>query len=179
MIDGDPDATLVARCLEGDPTAFEPIVRRYQRVLYNVAFRMVGDREDARDIVQSAFVKAWEKLATFDPSYRFFSWMYRIVVNESLNVRTRRVPTSTLDPDLPALGDPEDSARSSERAACLQSALLRLSPDERNVLALRHFAELSYTEIAEALGLSDRTVKSRLHEARQRLGRMLEPVDFQ
>ena len=83
MIDGDADATLVARCLEGDASAFEPIVRRYQRVLYNVAFRMVGDREDARDIVQSAFVKAWEKLATFDPRHRFFSWMYRIVVNES------------------------------------------------------------------------------------------------
>lgn len=179
MIDGDPDATLVARCLEGDATAFEPIVERYQRVLYNVAFRMVGDREDARDIVQSAFVKAWEKLATFNPRYRFFSWIYRIVMNEALNARTRRVSTSALNPDLPATGGPEESARSSERAAGLQSALLRLSADDRNVLVLRHFAELSYAEIAEALGLSDRTVKSRLHEARQRLGRMLEPVDFQ
>jgi len=170
---------LVARCLEGDASSFEPIVRRYQRVLYNVAFRMVGNREDARDVVQGALVKAWENLATFDPRYRFFSWIYRIVVNESLNARSRRAPTSALDPDLPASGGPEESARSGERAACLQSALLRLSPDDRNVLVLRHFAELSYAEIAEALGLSDKTVKSRLHEARLRLGRMLEPRDFQ
>jgi RNA polymerase sigma-70 factor, ECF subfamily len=179
MIDGDPDATLVARCLDGDTGAFEPIVRRYERVLYNVAYRMVGSREDARDIVQSAFVKAWEKLATFDPRYRFFSWIYKIVVNESLNARTRRVPTRALDPDLPAPGGPFETARSGEREACLQSALLKLSPDDRNVLILRHFAELSYAEIAEALGLTDTTVKSRLHEARQRLGRMLEPRDFQ
>jgi RNA polymerase sigma-70 factor (ECF subfamily) len=179
MIDGDPDTTLVARCLDGDASAFEPIVKRYERVLYNVAYRMVGSREDARDIVQAAFVKAWEKLSTFDPKYRFFSWIYRIVVNESLNTRTRRVPTRALDPDLPAPGGPFETARSDERDACLQSALLRLSPDDRNVLILRHFAELSYTEIAEALGVSDKTVKSRLHEARQRLGRMLEPRDFQ
>lgn len=179
MIDGDPDTTLVARCLEGDKGAFEPIVRRYQRVLYNVALRMVGNREDARDIVQSTLVKAWEKLATFDPRFRFFSWIYRIVVNESLNARTRRVPTTPLDPDLPALGGPEQAAQSAERSECLQSALLRLSSDDRNVLILRHFAELSYVEIAEALGLSEKTVKSRLHEARLRLGRMLEPQDLQ
>jgi RNA polymerase sigma-70 factor (ECF subfamily) len=154
-------------------------VRRYERVLYNAAYRMVGSREDAQDIVQSAFVKAWEKLASFDPHYRFFSWIYRIVVNESLNSRTRRVPTRSLDPDLPAPGGPEQAAQLSEREACLQSALLRLSTDDRNVLILRHFADLSYAEIAEALGLSDKTVKSRLHEARQRLGRMLEPRDFQ
>jgi RNA polymerase sigma-70 factor, ECF subfamily len=179
MIDGDPDATLVARCLDGDTDAFEPIVRRYERVLYNAAYRMVGSREDARDVVQSAFVKAWEKLATFDPRYRFFSWIYKIVVNESINARTRRVPTRALDPDLPGPGGPEETARSGEREACLQSALLKLPPDDRNVLILRHFAELSYTEIAEALGLTDTTVKSRLYEARQRLGRMLEPRDFQ
>ena len=67
--------------------AFAPLVERYQRPLFTVAVRMVGDPEDARDITQSAFVKAFEKLSTFDPSYRFFSWLYRIAINECLNFR--------------------------------------------------------------------------------------------
>jgi len=94
MVDGDPDAQLVARCLRGEIEAFEPLVLRYQRALFNVAWRMLGDREEARDVVQGAFAKAWQGLASFDPRYRFFSWMYRIVVNESLNARGRRPPTA-------------------------------------------------------------------------------------
>lgn len=179
MVDGDPDAELVARCLRGDVEAFEPLVLRYQKALFNVAWRMLGDREDARDVVQGALVKAWEKLGTFDPRYRFFSWMYRIVVNESLNARERRRPTVPLVGDVPAAGGPEEALRGRERVDSLQSALLGLSADDRQVIALRHFAELSYAEIGEALGLTEKTVKSRLHEARQRLGRVLQPQDFQ
>lgn len=179
MIDEDPDAELVARCLRGETEAFEPLVERYQRPLFNLAWRMLGDREDARDVVQGAFVKAWEKLPGFDPRYRFFSWMYRIVVNESLNARERRRPTVPLAAGLRAAGGPEEALRGRERADSLQAALLSLSADDRQVIGLRHFAELSYAEIGEALGLAEKTVKSRLHEARQRLGRVLEPQDFQ
>ena len=127
MVDGDPDAELVARCLRGEVEAFEPLVLRYQRVLFNVAWRMLGDREDARDVVQGAFVKAWEKLASFDPRYRFFSWMYRIVVNESLNAREPAAAHSTRCwPDVAAPGGPGGGAarRASGRTA-LQAALLR------------------------------------------------------
>jgi len=178
MVDGDPDAQLVARCLGGDVEAFEPLVLRYQRPLFNVAWRMLGNREDARDVVQGAFVKAWEKLDTFDPRHRFFSWIYRIVVNESLNVRGRRPPLQPLESDVPALGGPEEELRSRERTDCVQSALLRLAGDDREVIVLRHFAELSYAEIGETLGLAEKTVKSRLHEARQRLGRLLQPEEL-
>ena len=173
MADGDPDAELVARCLGGEVEAFEPLVRRYQRALFNVAWRTLGDREEARDVVQGAFVKAWERLGTFDPRYRFFSWMYRIVLNESLNARGRRPPLQPLEVDPAAPGGPEEELRSRERADCVQSALLRLSDDDREVIVLRHFGELSYAEIGDALGLAERTVKSRLHEARRRLGRAL------
>jgi RNA polymerase sigma-70 factor, ECF subfamily len=179
MIDDGPDADLVARCLGGETEAFAPLVRRYQRVLFNVAWRMLGDREDARDVVQGAFVKAWEKLGTFDPRYRFFSWIYRIVVNESLNARGRRPLLQTLETDVPAPGGPEEELWSRERTDCLQAALRRLTGDDREVIVLRHFAELSYAEIGEALGVAEKTVKSRLHEARQRLGRMLQPGDLQ
>jgi RNA polymerase sigma-70 factor (ECF subfamily) len=179
MVDGDPDAELVTRCLRGEVEAFAPLVLRYQRVLFNLAWRMLGDREEARDVVQGAFVKAWEKLGTFDPRYRFFSWMYRIVVNESLNARGRRPPLQPLESDVAAPGGPEEELRYRERTDCVQAALLRLTEDDRQVIVLRHFAELSYAEIGETLGLAERTVKSRLHEARQRLGRALAPGDFQ
>jgi RNA polymerase sigma-70 factor (ECF subfamily) len=180
MFDGDPDTDLVARCLRGEVDAFEPLVRRYERVLYNVAWRMLGDREEARDVVQGAFVKAWEKLATFDPRHRFFSWIYRIVVNESLNARSRRPRLQTLEgSDVPGPGGPEDALRSRERNDFLQKALLRLAGDDREVIILRHFAELSYAEIGETLGLAQKTVKSRLHEARQRLGRVLQSEEIQ
>jgi RNA polymerase sigma-70 factor (ECF subfamily) len=178
MFDGDQDADLVARCLRGEVEAFEPLVLRYQRVLFNVAWRMLGDREEARDVVQGAFVKVWEKLGTFDPRYRFFSWIYRIVLNESLNARGRRAPFDPLVTDVPAPGGPEEALHSRERTDCLQAALQGLAEGDRQVIVLRHFAELSYSEIGDALGLAEKTVKSRLHEARQRLGRALRPGDY-
>jgi RNA polymerase sigma-70 factor (ECF subfamily) len=179
MIDGDPDEALVARCLRGEASAFEPLVLRYQRVLYNAAYRLLGDREDARDVAQGALVKAYEKLASFDPRYRFFSWIYRIVVNEALNTRERRRPSAPLAADLHGAGGAEEALASRERSDCVQAALLRLGAEDRELIVLRHFAELSYAEIGETLGVPEKTVKSRLHEARQRLGRMLEPEGLQ
>ena len=175
MVDGDPDAALVARCLAGEVDAFEPLVLRYQRVLFNVAVRMLGDREDARDVTQEAFLKAYQKLASFDPSYRFFSWMYRIVLNESLNARSRRRPGVPLDREPVDPGSPEDGAARPRAAGPRAGGPAGLATADREVLVLRHFAELSYADIGTALGIAEKTVKSRLHEARQRLGRVLEP----
>lgn len=174
MVDDAPDNALVACCLAGDVEAFAPLVRRYERVLYNVAVRMLGDREEARDVTQDAFLKAFQKLDTFDPSYRFFSWMYRIVVNESLNARGRRAPVAPLEVDLPTAARADDGLREREVRDRVQAGLARLARTDREVLVLRHFAELSYADIAVSLGIAEKTVKSRLHEARQRLGRALE-----
>jgi RNA polymerase sigma-70 factor (ECF subfamily) len=175
---GNPDETLVARCLGGETQAFEPLVLRYQRALYNAAYRLLGDHEDARDVAQGALVKAYEKLASFDPRYRFFSWIYRIVVNEALNTRERRRPNAPLE-DLPGSGGAFESLAARERSDCLQAALLRLGPGDRELIVLRHFAELSCAEIGATLGVPQKTVKSRLHEARQRLGRLLGPETLQ
>ena len=173
MVDAERDESLVARCLRGEIEAFEPLVSRYQRVLFNAAYRLLGDREEARDAAQSALVKAYEKLASFDPSYRFFSWIYRIVVNEALNTRERRRPSTPLPADVAGGSGVEEALAARERSDSVQAALLRLSAEDREVIVLRHFAEQSYAEIGETLGLPEKTVKSRLHEARRRLGRML------
>jgi RNA polymerase sigma-70 factor (ECF subfamily) len=170
----EDDAALVSRSLAGETAAFEVLVERYQKVLYTVAFRMLGNPDDARDATQAALVRAFERLSTFDRQFRFFSWLYRIVVNECLNVIRARRPQEELTPAFAAAaGTPFDAAASHERRAHVQAALLRLSPDYRAVVVLRHFGGLSYDEMAATLGVPAKTVKSRLHSARLRLGEML------
>jgi RNA polymerase sigma-70 factor (ECF subfamily) len=167
------DSALVRRALDGDAGAFETLVTRHQRALYTVACRMLGNRDEARDAIQGALVKAYEHLGSFDPRHRFFSWIYRIVVNECLNLLRARRPADDLSPALAARDTPFDVAANGERARQVQQALLRLTPDARAVIVMRHFGELSYEEIAAALNLPSKTVKSRLYAARQRLGELL------
>lgn len=167
------EAGLIQQALGGNPEAFGTLVTRYQHVMYTVALRMVGNAEDARDVTQDAFVKAYRQLATFDPRYRFFSWMYRIVINESFNVIRARRPQEPLDLEFAGNGNPFETALEIERHEHIEAALQRLSPEYRAVVVLRHFAGQSYSEIAEALGVPEKTVKSRLYSARQLLGEML------
>ena len=164
---------LIRQSLAGDTDAFGLLVRRYQNVMYTVALRMVGNGEDARDVTQDAFVKAYRQLATFDPNYKFFSWMYRIVVNESFNVIRARRPQEPIDSEVATKGNPFETALAGERHAHIEAALQRLTPDYRSVVVLRHFGGQSYSEIAEALSIPEKTVKSRLFTARQLLGEML------
>jgi RNA polymerase sigma-70 factor, ECF subfamily len=164
------DGAAVRRCLSGDPAAFETLVARYQHIMFNVALRMLGDYEDAQDAAQNTFVKAYEKLSTYDPDRRFFSWIYRILMNECLNLRRR--------PATERLGDAEDTVpdradadavEAAERRRDVRQAILSLSPAYREVIVLRHFAALSYEQMSEAIGVPTKTVKSRLHTARQQL----------
>jgi RNA polymerase sigma-70 factor (ECF subfamily) len=169
----EPDAEWVAQCLRGDTSAFELLVAKHHKVVFNVALRMVGDYEEARDVTQATFAKAWEKLATFDPSHRFFSWLYRIMINHSLDLIERRRRQVPLDRELPSSTRPDRDFEADERAEWVHKALARLPRASREVLVLRHFTELSYQEIAEALKVPEKTVKSRLFEARQKLGEIL------
>jgi RNA polymerase sigma-70 factor, ECF subfamily len=169
------DSEDVERCLRGDPEAFAPLVQRYERVLYNVAYRMVGSREDARDLAQTAFVKAYQRLDSYDPRFRFFSWLYRILVNEALNFLERRRTHEPFETSLAlaAPGGPHQDLEAAELEGRVQAALLQLNPDHRAVVVLRHFADLSYQEMSSTLGIPEKTVKSRLFSARQRLADLL------
>jgi RNA polymerase sigma-70 factor (ECF subfamily) len=176
-VDDDVDQALVERYRQGDREAFTQLMIRYQRPIYNAAFWIVKSADDARDIAQSVFLKVAEHLDDYDSQHRFFSWIYRIAVNEALNLLRRNGHEEPLDDevDLPGGGrDPESHARDAERTRYIERALLKVSPMDRTVIVLRHFSECSYQEIARILEVDEKTVKSRLFEARQRLRELLK-----
>lgn len=180
-MDSGDDQALVERCRRGDRAAFAALVVRYQRPIYNAAYWILRRPEDASDVAQTVFLKVAEQWDEYDPRYRFFSWIYRIAVNESLNVLRRNGREDALDDEVEVAGDgrddPESRAGEAERAGRLRRAMLAMTPRDRAVLILRHFGELSYAEIADALDVDDKTVKSRLFEARQRLRELLKDLE--
>ena len=173
MADENEERVWVARCLKGDASAFEPLVARYERALFAVALRLVANYEDARDVTQNAFIRAYEHLDSFDPDRRFFSWIYRIAVNEGLNLRRARRPQEALGLWIQVGGGQTEAVEAHETAARVEQALGQLSDEYREVVVLRYFAELSYEEISHAVGVPEKTVKSRLFSARQRLAGLL------
>jgi RNA polymerase sigma-70 factor (ECF subfamily) len=165
---------LIRRAQRGDARAFEGIVASYERVLFNLALRMVGDREDARDLTQVVLIKAYQGLPSFDPDRPFFSWVYRIMINESLNLLSRRRRSEEVDEQMPATGpSPEEEFERGRLVDRVQRALMKLSPEHREVIVLRHFLHLSHHEMSDALHIPEKTVKSRLFTARQRLALVL------
>ena len=165
----DEDRALVRQYLDGDRRAAGSLVDRYQKTVFNIALRMLGNVQDAEDVTQTVFGNAFDAMDSYDPKYRFFSWIYRMTVNESLNQLKRRKKMITLDErsDVPARGIPTDNAVEAEDL--VRTALKDLTPDDRAIVVLQHFRSLSYTEIAEVLGIPVITVKSRLFTARERM----------
>ena len=180
-MDNDPDIALVERCRNGDWTAFTELVVRYQRPIYNAALWMLRRPEDANDIAQIVFLRVAERLDEYDPRFKFFSWIYRIAVNESLNLLRRNGRVEALDDDIDLPGsedaDPERQASAAEVSRRIRAALMKMPPNDRLVVTLRHFSECSYEEIGQILEIDQKTVKSRLYEARQRLRQLLSDLN--
>ncbi len=174
LVDGTDDLALVNRCLAGERAAFEQLVIRYQKPVYNAALRLLRDPEEARDVAQSTFLKAFGHLADFDGKFKFYSWLYRIAVNESLSTLDRRKPYEEIDT---AYADEAPGAQErvegDQARRAIEEALMKINPDQRAVIVLRHFMHLSYGEIAQTLELPEKTVKSRLYSARQALRELL------
>jgi RNA polymerase sigma-70 factor, ECF subfamily len=179
-VERDLDQALVESCRNGDRAAFATLVARYQRPIYNAAYRVLGNADDAADTAQTVFLRVAERLEEYDPRFKFFSWVYRITVNESLNLLRRNGREEPLDEELdiegPASADPERQSSEAQVSRRVQDALVRMKADDRVVLVLRHFSECSYREIAHILEVDEKTVKSRLFEARHRLRAMLEDL---
>jgi RNA polymerase sigma-70 factor (ECF subfamily) len=174
------DHALLERFAKGDQDAFAALVVRYQRPLYNAAFWILRNAEDASDVAQIVFLRVAERLGEYDPQHKFFSWIYRIAVNESLNLLRRKSREEELDEEieLPAgeSANPEWQVAEGQQALRVRAALMSMSMSDRMVLTLRHFSECSYEEIAHILDLDVKTVKSRLYEARLRLRGLLNDL---
>jgi RNA polymerase sigma-70 factor (ECF subfamily) len=164
----DSDTALINDCKLGDPDALRSLVARYERPVYNAAYRMMGNPDDAADVTQAAFLKVFEHLDRYDSKYKFFSWIYRITINESIDQLKRRGQQQPLD-DQQVSGErgPEDLAAASVLCDSVQAVLMNLQQDYRSVIVLRHFTECSYGQIAEILQIPEKTVKSRLYSSRQ------------
>jgi RNA polymerase sigma-70 factor (ECF subfamily) len=185
------EASLVAQLREGDPVAFETLVRTYMPMMLRVARRFLKSEDDARDAVQDAFVNAFRSIGKFESNAQLSTWLHRIVVNASLmRLRTRRRhPEEDIEDYLPRFGEdghlvqPAESwtetaetiVQRTELAGIVRDAIDRLPDNYREVLLLRDIEELSTEEAAQALGVTPNAVKVRLHRARQALRTLLDP----
>lgn len=170
--DRERDADLVTAGLSGDRKALEELVGQYYRPIYKVAFRILNDAEASADVTQMTFLSAFEKLHSYDPSYKFFSWICRIAINHSLELTRRRgLAEQKAHLELVRHGpeDPGERLAEEESGQAVSRMLMALNEDNRIVLVLRHYSELSYDEIANVLKIPVKTVRSRLYSARQQL----------
>ena len=173
------DRSLVILCLGGNPQAFEKLIDRYQRAIFNVVYRMCNSYDDAEDITQSVFVKVYNKLNMYDDKYKFYSWIYRIAVNETINYMAQRVRTSSLS-DTVVSGEllPDQVCYQNERSETIQKALMDLELNYRILIILKHFNNFSYQDMSTILGIPEKTIKSRLYSARQLLRQILISKDI-
>lgn len=183
------DAALVENCKRGDVNAFSALVTRFQDRIFNVIYRMVGNYEDAADLCQETFVKAFRAIMTFEARSQFSTWLYRIATNTCISFRRshagKTTQEHTLDCDAEVLSntagrrdnatlDPERHAMQKEQIETVQKALLRLDEESRAIVVLRDIDGKSYEEIAEVLNCPIGTVRSRLHRARMELKEYLQ-----
>ena len=178
------DAPLIAATLAGDTAAFGRLVGLYQDRLYNSLLRVLGSTEDARDVVQDAFVQAFLKLDSFRGSSAFYTWLYRIAFNLAMSHARRERKTVSLDRVKAGCGNepidgqpmPDHDVLRTERVAMVHAALAELTVEYRQILVLREIEGCRYEEIAEILELPVGTVRSRLFRARLQLRDLLTPM---
>ena len=170
------DQEAVQRCLAGDTEAFSTLVERYGGRVYNIALRITNDPDAAADCAQEAFVRAFRALHQYDSNLPFAPWLFRITTNASLNhvQRWHAHETPIGDSEYPESVQPDDagpemSALRREQLDEVQAAVAELPAHYRSALALRHFQQLSYQEVADSLGIPLGTVKTHLHRARAAL----------
>ncbi|MCC5941857.1 MAG: sigma-70 family RNA polymerase sigma factor [Balneolaceae bacterium] len=167
------DEELVEKCLLGENSAFDTLVKKYELSMYRTALGIVNDSDLARDVTQAAFLKSWEKLSTFNSEYKFYSWLYRIVIHEALNTNRDSKKTAPLRLYNAESESPYEKLLRKEEYKGLMKAVETLSDDYKVVIQLRHFEELSYQEISDILKIEVKTVKSRLYTARLQLRKKL------
>jgi RNA polymerase sigma-70 factor (ECF subfamily) len=176
------DQELVALVLEGDQGAFAELVEAYQRPVYNLTYRMLGDAREAEDAAQEAFLRAYQHLERYDPQRPFKTWLLSIASNYCIDrLRKRRLTWLSIDEPLPPhpaltsdVPGPETVTLSGERSEAVQELLADLAPDYRAAVVLRYWYDMPYAEIAATLDTTESAIKSRLFRARQMLAQKVQ-----
>jgi len=182
------DRRLIADCLGGRPAAFGDLVRRHQDRLYNTVYRLLGNAEDAQDVVQEAFIHAYQALASFKGDSLFFTWLYRIAVNTAISFRRKQRVALRVQyergrgggsepQDLSEANQPGHALERAEQERRVQTALSRVSPEHRAVLILKDMEGQKYEIMADILQVPIGTIRSRLHRARLELRQVLEQMN--
>lgn len=170
MNDNKDDILRVQECLNGNGKSFEIIVKRYYKTVFRLADKFTRDFDDAEEITQSVFVKAYENLKNYDSKHKFFSWLYRITVNESINYSKKRYKSVEIDENIQS-SEPtaEHNFEKEELSSKIKDALMELDMIYRIPVVLKHFMGYSYKEMSFLLDVPEKTVKSRLYSGRQLL----------
>jgi RNA polymerase sigma-70 factor, ECF subfamily len=180
----DDDHRLITECREGNTAAFGTLVSRYQDRLFNTVFRLVNNAEDARDVVQEAFLHAYQSLHSFKGDSLFFTWLYRIAINTAISMKRKQKSilrlqslgdeNNALDPlDASEVNRPDHAIELAEEEKRVQDALDKLSPEHRAVLVMKDMDGTKYEEMAAILNVPVGTIRSRLHRARLELREIL------
>ena len=176
---GEPtDESLVSRTRQGDPAAFEALIRQHQRMIYSLTYRMTGSAADAEDLTQETFLRAWRQISSYRGAARFSTWLYRIAINACLNWRERETLRVEVQAGwaetngAPELGGQSAPTRN-EAGRGGHDALLKLPAKQRAAVMLVFYDGLNHAEAAEVLGCSETTVSWRLFVARKKLRRWL------
>lgn len=172
------DNELVSEVIRGNVNAFEILVNRYQKIIFKMVLRMVGNTETAKDLTQDIFVKAFEKMGTFNFNFRFFSWIYRIGINETLTWIRRHPRLDQLQHAEHLASEDTDPNRKENNNGMLDTGMQELSSDYRSLLVLKYYNGLSYEEMAEVHNISVEKVRSRLFTAREQLRKILIKKGF-
>jgi len=174
----DSDARLISQILAGEPDLYQEIVRKYQRMVASVAYKMGVRQDDMEDLVSEVFIKAYRNLSLYRPDHAFSTWLYRLATNrvlDALRSRRRSLKTDPLDERVVAGGEPADQMlQDRDRAQVVTRALERLPEEYRAPIVLLHLEERKVSEIALTLGIPEGTVKTRLARGRARLKKILE-----
>ena len=182
------DRRLIQECREGNTAAYGELVSRYQDRLFNTVLRLVNNAEDARDVVQEAFLHAYQSLHSFKGDSLFFTWLYRIAVNTAISMKRKQKPTLRIQPggeekgaidplDLSESNRPGHAIEMAEEERMVHEALAKLSPEHRAVLVMKDMEGMRYEEMADVLDVPVGTIRSRLHRARLEMRDILMQED--
>lgn len=174
--------SLIRSCINNEVDAFRTLVDRYYAFTFSLAFRMINDEDEAKDIVQETFITIWKKLKSFNPNKKFDAWLYRIIVNKCYDYIRKQRKLSLLYPDdmnwnladLIGENDTDEKLSNKEIGKIIRSLTHKLSAKQKLIFVLSDLEAFSHDDISEITGMSKTTIKSNLNHARRNIGMMLE-----